>query len=206
MNEIIQSLLERKSVRAYTDQEISEENVQLILNAAMQAPTAGNQQLYTILRITDPEKKHRLSISCDNQPFIEQAGLVLVFCADCLKWLQAYQAAGAHPRKPGAGDLFIAFSDANIAAQNAVTAAQSLGIGSCYIGDIMENIEKPSGKSWICRSMFSPPPWSSLDIRRRSRWKEPSRNGCLPVLLCRRTPTISTAKVSCGRCLPEKRR
>ncbi|MBQ6514099.1 MAG: nitroreductase family protein [Clostridia bacterium] len=141
MNEIIQSLLERKSVRAYTDQEISEENVQLILNAAMQAPTAGNQQLYTILRITDPEKKHRLSISCDNQPFIEQAGLVLVFCADCLKWLQAYQAAGAHPRKPGAGDLFIAFSDANIAAQNAVTAAQSLGIGSCYIGDIMEQIE-----------------------------------------------------------------
>ena len=79
MNEIIQSLLDRKSVRAYTDQEISEENVQLILNAAMQAPTAGNQQLYTILRITDPKKKHRLSISCDNQPFIEQARLVLVF-------------------------------------------------------------------------------------------------------------------------------
>ena len=85
MNEIIQSLLERKSVRAYTDQEISEENVQLILNAAMQAPTAGNQQLYTILRITDQELKEKLSESCDHQPFIAEGQLVLVFCADCLK-------------------------------------------------------------------------------------------------------------------------
>lgn len=141
MNEIIQSLMMRKSVRAYTDKEIPEEDVRQILEAAMQAPTAGNQQLYTILRITDPEKKHRLSISCDNQPFIKEAKLVLIFCADCLKWYRAYQAAGGDPRKPDAGDLMLAVCDACIAAQNAVTAAQSLGIGSCYIGDIMENIE-----------------------------------------------------------------
>lgn len=45
------------------------------------------------------------------------------------------------PRKPGMGELMLAVSDANIAAQNAVTAAWSMGIGSCYIGDIMENCE-----------------------------------------------------------------
>ena len=142
MNDISQSLFDRKSVRAYTDQEIDEEDVQLILDAATQSPSAGNQQLYTILRVTDPEKKTQLSESCDHQPFIAQAKLVLVFCADCLKWYHAYQAAGCDPRKPGPGDLMIAVSDANIAAQNAVTAAESLGIGSCYIGDIMENIEE----------------------------------------------------------------
>ncbi len=141
MNPVIQSLYDRKSVRVYTDRDIPEESVQQILMAAAQAPTAGNQQLYTILRITDPVKKHRLSISCDHQPFIEQAGLVLVFCADCLKWYNAFLAAGCEPRKPDAGDLLLAVSDANIAAQNAVTAAESLGIGSCYIGDIMENAE-----------------------------------------------------------------
>ena len=86
MNQIIESLYARKSVRAFTEQEIPEEIVQVILEASTQAPTAGNQQLYTILRITDPVKKHRLSISCDNQPFIEKAKLVLVYCADCLKW------------------------------------------------------------------------------------------------------------------------
>lgn len=141
MNPIIESLYSRKSIRAYTDREIEEEDVRLILTAATQAPTPGNQQLYTIVRVTDPERKHRLSISCDNQPFIEKAKLVLVFCADCLKWYNAYLEGGASPRKPDVGDLLLAVSDANIAAQNAVTAAEALGIGSCYIGDIMENIE-----------------------------------------------------------------
>ncbi len=141
MNPVIQSLMERKSVRAYTGQEIPEEAVQTILTAAVHAPTAGNQQLYTILRITDPEKKHRLAESCDHQPFIEKAGLVLVFCADCLKWYNAFRSAGCDPRRPDAGDLLLAVSDTCIAARNAVTAAQSLGIGSCYIGDIMENAE-----------------------------------------------------------------
>lgn len=141
MNPVIQSLYERKSVRAYTEQEIPEETVRQILTAAANAPTAGNQQLYTILRVTDPEKKRRLSVSCDNQPFIERAKLVLVFCADCLKWYRAFRAAGCEPRMPDAGDLLLAVSDANIAAQNAVTAAEALGVGSCYIGDIMENAE-----------------------------------------------------------------
>jgi len=54
MNQIIQSLLERTSVRSFTDQEIPEEIVQEILKASVNAPTAGNQQLYTILRITNP--------------------------------------------------------------------------------------------------------------------------------------------------------
>lgn len=62
INQIIQSLMARKSVRAFTKQEIPEDIVQVILKASTKAPTAGNQQLYTILRITDPEKKHRLSI------------------------------------------------------------------------------------------------------------------------------------------------
>ena len=115
MNPVIQSLFDRKSVRAYTDQEISEQDIYTILSAATQAPTPGNQQLYTILRISDPELKHRLSISCDNQPFIERAKLVLVFCADCLKWYNAYKAAGCTPREPGVGDLMLAVCDANIA-------------------------------------------------------------------------------------------
>jgi len=141
MNDTIRSLLERKSVRVFTDREISPEEKALILEAAVQAPTAGNQQLYTILDITDPEIKEKLVHTCDEQPFIAQGKLVLIFCADCLKWYEAFQAVGCEPRDPGVGDLLLAVNDALIAAQNAVVAAQSLGIGSCYIGDIMENYE-----------------------------------------------------------------
>ena len=141
MNEVIAQLYERKSVRVFTDREIAEEGVQTILRAAAEAPTAGNQQLYTIIRVTDEDKKRALADSCDHQPFIATAKLVLVFCADCLKWYDAFQFADCAPRKPGAGDLLLAVDDALIAAQNAVVAAHALGIGSCYIGDIMENIE-----------------------------------------------------------------
>ena len=141
MNQVIQQLHERRSVRVFTDQEISAEAKLSILNAAMQAPTAGNQQLYTILDITDPALKKRLSETCDNQPFIADAKMVLIFCADCQKWYDAFIDTDCAPRKPGVGDLMLAVSDTNIAAQNAVVAAHSLGIGSCYIGDIMENCE-----------------------------------------------------------------
>ena len=141
MNDVVKQLIERKSVRAFTDREIDEEIVQDILNAAVNAPTAGNQQLYTILRISDPGILAQLVDSCDHQPFIAKGKLVLLFCADCLKWYEAYKYAGCEPRDPGAGDLLLAVDDALIAAQNAVVAAWSYGIGSCYIGDIMENCE-----------------------------------------------------------------
>lgn len=141
MTNTIKELFSRRSVRVFTDRIITPEEKQLILEAACQAPTAGNQQLYTILDITDQHLKEELVKTCDNQPFIAKAPLVLIFCADCKKWYDLFQTYDCDPRDPGVGDLLLAVSDANIAAQNAVTAAESFGIGSCYIGDIMENCE-----------------------------------------------------------------
>ena len=141
MNQVIEQLKERKSVRVFTDRPITAEEKNAILESAVNAPTAGNQQLYTIIDVTDQKLKDQLAESCDHQPFIATAPLVLVFCADCRKWYNAFLDSGCEPRKPGVGDLLLAVSDTNIAAQNAVVAAHSLGIGSCYIGDIMENAE-----------------------------------------------------------------
>ncbi|MCQ2087431.1 MAG: nitroreductase family protein [Bacilli bacterium] len=142
MNNTIKELFDRKSVRVFTDKEISKEDKELILNSAMQAPTAGNQQMYTIIDVTDQAVKDSLVKTCDNQPFIATGKMVLIFCADFYKWYKVFEESGCSPRAPGVGDLMIAVSDANIAAQNAVVAAHSLGIGSCYIGDIMENYEE----------------------------------------------------------------
>lgn len=142
MNEVIRQLHERKSVRAFENRVIPAEAREAILMAAAMAPTAGNQQLYTIIDVTDQQIKDRLVVTCDNQPFIAKAGMVLIFCADCRKWNEAYLEAGCTPRRPAVGDLMLAVTDAAIAAQNAVTAAWSMGIGSCYIGDIMENYEQ----------------------------------------------------------------
>ena len=141
MNEVIRQLHERKSVRVYEDRAIEDEVKTAILEAAIQAPSAGNMALYTILDITDPEMKRKLSVSCDNQPFIATAPMVLIFCADYRRWYDVFCAHVEEVRQPGMGDLFLAQADTLIAAQNAVVAAHSFGLGSCYIGDITENYE-----------------------------------------------------------------
>lgn len=141
MNEIIRSLFERKSVRQFSEKDIDEKTREQILLSAIQAPSAGNQQLYTILDIRSQEIKDKLAVSCDNQPFIKKAPMVLIFCADCKKWDDAYRSIGLTPRGAGKGDILLAVEDAMIAAQNAVVAAESVGLGSCYIGDILENRE-----------------------------------------------------------------
>ena len=141
MNEIIRSLTARRSVRGYEDRPLDPAHKQAILDAAVQAPTAGNMSLYTILDITDPAVKQRLSVTCDNQPFIATAPLLLVFCADYKRWYDLFCSYKSEVRRPAVGDLLLANADALIAALNAVVAAESLGIGSCYIGDILENYE-----------------------------------------------------------------
>ena len=141
MNEILESLYRRKSVRVYEDRPVDTEMKRAILEAACQAPSAGCQQLYTILDITDQSLKNALAKTCDDQPFIATAPVVLVFCADCRKWYDAYVEAGMNPRNPGPGDMLLAVTDTAIAAQNAVVAAESFGLGSCYIGDILEQYE-----------------------------------------------------------------
>lgn len=179
-NEILRALSARKSVRVFTDEPVTAEERAAILQGAFQAPTAGNQQLYTILDITDPALKARLADLCDHQPFIAKAPLCLVFLADCRRWPRAYRAAGVEaPRDPGAGDLLLALADSCIAAQNAVTAAESLGIGSCYIGDVLENAEAmrealhlPAHVVPACMLVFGRPTQQQKDRKKPVRFRE----------------------------------
>ena len=179
-NAILQALAARKSVRVFTGEPVTGEERQAILQAAFAAPTAGNQQMYTILDITDPALRRRLADLCDHQPFIEKAALCLVFLADCRRWPRAYRAAGvAATRDPGVGDLLLAVADACIAAQNAVTAAESLGIGSCYIGDVLENAEAmrealalPPHVVPACMLVFGRPTAQQQDRPKPARFRE----------------------------------
>ena len=146
MNDVLNQLYNRKSVRDYLEKPVEEEKAEQILKAAMRAPTAGNMMLYSILRIEDPSLKNTLAVTCDNQPFIAKAPLVLLFLADYRRfyrrYLQLHELGGQKPRALTAGDFMLASADAVIAAQSAVVAADSLGIGSCYIGDVIEHFEQ----------------------------------------------------------------
>jgi len=144
------TFLERKSVRAYEERLVPMDVKAQVLEAALRAPTAGNMMLYTILDIEDRALKDRLAETCDHQPFIAKAPWVLVFLADYARMMAFFEASGVGERchregkalvKPRESDLLLACCDALIAAQTAVCAAESLGLGSCYIGDVMENWE-----------------------------------------------------------------
>jgi FMN reductase (NADPH)/FMN reductase [NAD(P)H] len=149
-NPTLDLLNTRRSVRQYDTTPISQDEKDAILHAAMRAPTAGAMMLYSIIEVNRPETRQKLVNTCDDQPFIAQAPYVLLFVADYQRWMDMYDAAGCEAlaqelhlpaRRPSEGDLFLAFMDAMIAAHSAVVAAESLGIGSCYIGDIIENWE-----------------------------------------------------------------
>ncbi len=151
MNETLQILNTRRSIRSFEERPIAEEEVLAIKEATLRAPTAGNMALYSIIEVKDQSKKEKLAELCDSQPMIAKAPLVWIFLADMQKWVNYFQESGAVGRaekqnkatwrNPGWGDMHLCMQDAIIAAQNAVIAAQSLGIGSCYIGDIIENFE-----------------------------------------------------------------
>lgn len=160
MNETIDLLMSRTSERGYLKREITQMEKDLIIRCAMRAPTAGNMMLYSVLEV-DQRQKQRLAITCDNQPFIAKAPLALVFLADLQRWFDYYELSGV-PQKcresgiefetPQEADLMLACCDALVAAQNAVVGAEAIQIGSCYVGDIMENYE-------IHREMFDLPQW-----------------------------------------------
>lgn len=135
------TLFDRKSVRSYLDREVEQEKKELILTAALRSATAGNMSLYKIIDIKDQKIKDQLAISCDNQPFIATAPLALLFLVDYSGWYKLFKEKDPACKKPGMGDLFLGASDALIAAQSAAICAQSLELGSCYIGDILEQAE-----------------------------------------------------------------
>ena len=150
MNPVLETIHQRKSVRAYENMPIPDEIRRSILDAAMRAPTAGNMMLYSVIEITNQAVKDRLVETCDNQPFIATAPWVLLFLADYQRWYDFFKFSGVESYcreqgtvmlKPQEGDLFLACCDALIAAQTAVIAAEAFGLGSCYIGDILENYE-----------------------------------------------------------------
>lgn len=162
MNPTLNIILQRKSIRAYEAMDIAPDIKKSILEATLRAPTAGNLMLYSIIEVNDQLKKDTLAKTCDNQPFIAKAPWVLLFLADYQRWWDYFNLCRVNefaatqnltPRSPGVGDLMLACNDALIAAQTAVIAAESFGIGSCYIGDIMENCEAH-------QTLFNLPPYT----------------------------------------------
>ena len=138
-NETVRLLHERGSVRSFADREIPEDVLRLVLEAGIHAPTGGNLQPYSIVRIEDFAVRQKLAEMCW-QAFIGQAPVALLFCID---WHRIARWAKLEIAPYAASNSFrhfwIAIQDTTICAQNISTAADAVGLGSVHIGTVLEH-------------------------------------------------------------------
>ncbi|WP_235210619.1 NADPH-dependent oxidoreductase [Caballeronia sordidicola] len=136
-NDTLETLLSHRSVRAYSDRPLPGGTLDTLIAAAQSASSSSNLQTWSVVAVEDTERKARLSVLAGNQAHIREAPLLLVWLADLAR-LEAV-AASASVKPEGLHyleTLLVGVIDAALAAQNAVVALESLGLGSVYIGAI----------------------------------------------------------------------
>ncbi|MBX6396261.1 MAG: oxygen-insensitive NADPH nitroreductase [Alicyclobacillaceae bacterium] len=143
MNDTIRLLQDHRSVRKYQPQEIPEEMVEEIVRSAQCAATSSNVQAYTIIAVRDPHTKAQLAELSEN-PHVAECSVFLVFCADARRLKQAAKQHDVDAQVANTELFIVATVDAALAAQNAAVAAESLGLGICYIGGIRNRIREVS--------------------------------------------------------------
>jgi nitroreductase len=144
MNDTINLLKAHKSIRKFKAGTITEEALNAIVESAQSASTSGFFQAYSIIRVTKPALRTALARYAGDQQYVETTSEFLVFCADLKRM---YDACDRHaiPYDKGMTETFIiATVDASLAAQNAIIAAESLGLGGVYIGGLRNNIAEVS--------------------------------------------------------------
>ncbi|MDG9883818.1 oxygen-insensitive NADPH nitroreductase [Pseudomonas sp. GD04058] len=141
-NETLDQLLDHRSVRSFTDQPLPEGTLETLVAAAQSASTSSNLQVWSVVAVQDAGRKKRLSELAGNQAYIHQAPLFLVWLADLSRVSRIAEQQGVELEAlPYLESLLLGTIDAALAAQNAVVALESLGLGSVYIGGIRNDIE-----------------------------------------------------------------
>lgn len=136
---------ERRSIRRYTDREVSPELLDRILERAMRAPTCGNMQLYTVIVTRSEEGRKALAPAHFNQPMVTGAPVVLTVCADFSRFTRWCELSDADPGYDNFLSFMNATADAYILAQQIVAEAEAEGLGTCYLGTVTYNAEMVSG-------------------------------------------------------------
>jgi len=138
-NETIRFLHERSSCRSFHDKKIPPEVMNLILEAGLHAATGGNLQPYSIIQIQDEATKRQLAKLNEDQNFIITAPVDLLFCID-FRRLRRWAELECAPFSASSSfrHFWISFQDTIIAAQNICTAADALGLGSVYVGTVID--------------------------------------------------------------------
>jgi len=127
--DVFEAIKGRRSVRAFTNQPVSSEEITKLIDAARHAPSAGNIQPWEFVIVRDPKIKRGLSAAALDQTFIEEAPVVIVVCANQLRSRSRYESRGVN---------LYCLQDTAAATQNMLLAAYALGLATCWVGAFQE--------------------------------------------------------------------
>ena len=136
-------MMKRRSIRDFKDQEIPESIVEQFIAVASAAPSGGNIQPLSVILVRGAEGRERLAELSGGQPWVRKAPLSMIFCLDFFrikKWAELCQTE--FQGEKALNHFLIAYADLMAAAQNVVILAESLGLGSVYIGSVQNEIDE----------------------------------------------------------------
>jgi len=140
---VLDLLYRHRSVRRFSSGEVDDATVTALIAAAQSAASSSNQQAWSVVEIRDEERKAAASRLAGDQAFIRDAPVFLVFIADWARNALIAEHRGAPTEAIGfLESTLVGFVDAALAAQNAVVAAESLGLGTVYVGSVRNNPEE----------------------------------------------------------------
>jgi nitroreductase len=142
MTDIYNVLNDRRTIRKYSSEPVDDKLLNDILNLCCRTSTTGNMQLYSIIINRDEDKKKELAPFHFNQKMITEAPVVLTFCADFNRFNRWCSLRDAEPGYDNFLSYMTAATDALLAAQTLCIAAESAGLGICYLGTTIYNAHK----------------------------------------------------------------
>lgn len=131
--DVLRAIKTRRSVRAFTDQQVTDKEIEKLIDAARWAPSAGNIQPWDFIIVREPQIKQGLCKAALNQEFIEEAPVVIVVCANPAQSAQRYGSRGIN---------LYCLQDTAAATQNILLAAQATGLSTCWVGSFNEEEAK----------------------------------------------------------------
>lgn len=142
-NSTIAAQMAHRTIRAYTDQSVGEDAVITLLDVARHSATSSFQQQTTVIRVLDPAVREQIRLA-SGQPYVGgDRGELFVFVVDLHRNAVLRERAGVSLEPLGRTALFLqGVEDAVIAAQNVVVAAESLGLGTTYLGSIIGDVRR----------------------------------------------------------------
>lgn len=140
-NDAIALLLSHRSVRGYRPDPVPVGTLETLVAAAQSAATSSNLQTWSVVAVNEPAKRTEFAKIANNQKHIEECPLFLAFCADVSRNERLAKAEGqVLEGLPYLETFLVAAIDAALAAQNAVVAAESIGLSTVYIGAMRNNV------------------------------------------------------------------